>query len=207
MEGSAELSTGTARIGAGEAVSAPIAVSLAAGGAARLSLTGAPEVPAELCGDVQDGQYPCFQGVRTATGPSLLLFKHPPRLVRAVPGLEAESLGGAAGIDLAEFFGADGGEALSWAAESSDPSLASVSVAGGVLTVTPNDEGREGFVTVTVTATDADGLTAQASFEVEILPAPRRFASGWRLLWLKGAGAAAAADASGGELPPAADPQ
>ena len=85
---------------------------------------------------------------------------------------------------------------------------AGVSVEGGVLTVTPNDDGREGFVTVTVAATDADGLAAQASFQVEVLPESRRFTSGWRLLWLKGAGAAAAAaDASGGELPPAAGPQ
>ena len=42
-------------------------------------------------------------------------------------------------------------------------------------------------MTITVAATDADGLTAQASFEVEVLPAPRPFASGWRLGWLKGA--------------------
>ena len=40
-------------------------------------------------------------------------FKRPPRLLRGIPGLEAESLGGAAVIDLAEFFKADGGEALS----------------------------------------------------------------------------------------------
>ena len=105
-------------------------------------------------------------------------------------------MGGTTGIDLAEFFEADGDEALSYAAESSDPSLASVSVEGGVLAVTPNDKGLEGFVTITVMATDADGLTAQASFQVEVLPAPRRFASGWRLLWLKGADAA---DREGGQ--------
>ena len=44
-------------------------------------------------------------------------------------------------------------------------------------------------MTVTVTATDADGLTAEASFEVEVLPEARRFSSGWRLLWLEGAAA------------------
>ena len=77
---------------------------------------------------------------------------------------------------------------------------------GGVLAVTPNDDGLEGFVTITVAATDADGLFAQASFQVEVLPAPRPFASGWRLGWLKGAGAAASG-ASGGELPPDAEPQ
>ena len=205
VRGSAELSTATARIGAGEVSGAPIAVALTAGGAARLSPAGAPEVPAGLCGDVQDGRRPCFQGVRTAAGPGLLLFKRPPRLVRAVPGLEAESLGGAASLDLAEFFKADGGEELTWAAESSDASLASARVEGGVLRVLPNGEGLEGFVTVTVTATDADGLSAEASFVVEVLPEARPFSRGWRLLWLTGA-SAPAADASGG-LPPGAEPQ
>ena len=46
----------------------------------------------------------------------------------------------------------------------------------GVLTVMPNDDGLEGFVTVTVAATDADGLSAEASFKVEVPPAPRPFA-------------------------------
>ena len=40
-----------------------------------------------------------------------------------------------------------------------------------------------------VTVTDADGLTAEASFQVEVLPEARRFSSGWRLLWLEGAAA------------------
>ena len=205
VRGSAELSTETARIGAGEVSGAPIMVALTAGGAARLSPAGAPEAPAGLCGDVQDGRHPCFQGIRTAAGPGLLLFKRPPRLVRAVPDLEAESLGGAASLDLAEFFEADGGEELTWAAESSDASLASARVEGGVLRVLPNGEGLEGLVTVTITATDADGLSAEASFVVEVLPEARPFSRGWRLLWLTGA-SAPAADASG-ELPPGAEPQ
>ena len=45
------------------------------------------------------------------------MFKRPPRLLREMPGLEAESLGGAVAIDLAEFFKADGDEALSYAAD------------------------------------------------------------------------------------------
>ena len=77
-------------------------------------------------------------------------------------------------------------------------------VEGGVLRVLPNGDGLEGFVTVTVTATDADGLSAEASFEVEVLPEARPFSRGWRLLWLTGG--APASDASGG-LPPGAEPQ
>ena len=60
---------------------------------------------------------------------------------------------------------------------------------GGVLRVLPNGDGLEGLVTVTVTATDADGLSAEASFMVEVLPEAHPFASGWRLLWLTGASA------------------
>ena len=37
-----------------------------------------------------------------------------------------------------------------------------------------------------MTATDADGPTAEGSFVVEILPEMRPFASGWRLGWLTG---------------------
>ncbi len=112
-----------------------------------------------------------------------------PRLVRAVPGLEAESLGGAVGINLAEFFKADSGEGLTYAAESSDASLASVRVEGGVLRVLPNGDGLEGFLTVTVTATDADGLSAEASLQVEVLPEAHPFSHGWRLGWMAGAAA------------------
>ncbi len=198
----AALSADSARIGAGQVSGAPIAVSLSEGGAARLSLSGAPEVPSGLCGDVQDGRHPCFRGVRTEAGPGLLLFKRPPRVVRAVPGQAVESLGGALALDLSEFLAADGGGALAYSAESSDPALASVSVSGGVLSIEPNGEGLEGLVTVTVTATDSDGLAVEHRFTVAVSAAARPFARGWRLGWMAGAPAPAAEAA-----PPGAEPQ
>ena len=197
----AALSADSARIGAGQVSGAPIAVSLSEGGAARLSLSGAPEVPSGLCGDVQDGQRPCFRGVRTEAGPGLLLFKRPPRVVRAVPGQAVESLGGALALDLSEFLAADGGGALAYSAESSDPALASVSVSGGVLSIEPNGEGLEGLLTVTVTATDGDGLAVEHRFTVAVSAAARPFARGWRLGWMAGAPVPAAEAAPQGAEP------
>ena len=182
----AELSADMAAIGAGEVSGAPIQVSLTEGGAARLSLSGAPEAPSALCGEVDEGRHPCFQGLAVEAGPGLLLFKRSPWVVQAIPGQEAESLGEALSLNLAAFFAADGGDALSYAAESSDPALASVKVSGGVLSIEPNGEGLEGFVTVTLTVTDSDGLEAEQSFTVEVSPPSRRFSRGWRLGWLTG---------------------
>ena len=187
----AELSADMAAIDAGEVSGAPIQVSLTEGGAARLSLSGAPQIPSALCGQVDEGRYPCFQGLVVEAGPGLLLFKRSPWVVQAIPGQEAESLGEALSLDLAGFFAADGGDALSYRAESSDPALASVRVSGGVLSIEPNGEGLDGLVTVRVTATDSDGLEAVYSFTVEVTPPSRRFSRGWRLGWLTGASAPA----------------
>ena len=183
---SAELSADMAAVGAGAVSGAPIRVSLTEGGAALLSLSGTPEAPSQLCGEVDEGRYPCFQGLALEAGPGLLLFKRPPWVVRAVPEQGVESLGGALSLDLAGLFAADGGDALSYAAESSDPALASVRVSRGVLSIEPNGEGLEGFVTVTLTVTDSDGLEAEQSFTVEVSPPSRRFSRGWRLGWLTG---------------------
>ena len=188
----AELSADMAAIDAGEVSGAPIQVSLTEGGAARLSLSGAPEAPSALCGEVDEGRYPCFQGLVVEAGPGLLLFKRQPWVVQAVPGQGVESLSGALSLDIAGLFAADRDDALTYSAESSDPALASVKVSGGVLSIEPNGEGLEGFVTVTLTATDSDGLEAVYSFTVEVSPQSRRFGSGWRLGWLMGASAPSA---------------
>ena len=182
----AELSADTAAIGAGGVSSAPIQVSLTEGGVARLSLSGAPEAPSERCGDVQDGLYPCFQGLVVEAGPELLLFKRPPWVAQAIPGQAVDSLGDALSLDLAGVFAADRGDALSYAVESSDPALASVEVSGGVLSIEPNGEGLDGIVRVQLTATDSDGLAVEQSFLVEVSPPPQPFGRGWRLGWLTG---------------------
>ena len=189
---SAELSADTVAIGAGEVSGTPIQVSLTEGGAARLSLSGTPQIPSALCGEVDEGRYPCFQGLAVEAGPGLLLFKRPPWVVQAIPGQGVESLGGPLSLALSGLFAADGGDALSYAAESSDPALATVRVSEGVLSIEPNGEGLEGLVTVRVTATDSDGLIVDQSFLVEVSPPSRRFGRGWRLGWLTGASAPSA---------------
>ena len=75
------------------------------------------------------------------------------------------------------FTGAEG-EILTYAVESSNPELVAVSVEGTNLVLLPNEIGEEGVVTVT--ATDADGLTATLSFVITIEPNPHSFLRGWR---------------------------
>ena len=195
----AELSADMAAIDAGEVSGAPIQVSLTEGGAARLSLSGAPEIPSALCGEVDEGRYPCFQGLVVEVGPGLLLFKRPPWVVQAIPEQGVESLGGALSLNLSGLFAADQDDALSYTAESSDPALASVEVFRGVLSIGPNGEGLDGLVTVRVTATDSDGLEAEQSFLVEVSPPSRRFSRGWRLGWLTGASTPSAEAAPAGD--------
>ncbi len=67
--------------------------------------------------------------------------------------------------DVSSYFSDPDGDALTYTATSSDPSLATVSVSGSTVTVTGV---AEGSATVTVTATDPGGLSATQSFDVTI---------------------------------------
>ena len=64
-------------------------------------------------------------------------------------------------VDLATRFADPDGDALVYAATSADPTRATAAVTGSAVTVTGVAKGR---ATVTVTATDTEGLTAQQSF-------------------------------------------
>ena len=95
---------------------------------------------------------------------------------------ETELLGAEqAALDLADYLdaGADGG-ALTYTATVDNPDLASVVVVGSILTVTANEDGEEGVVTVTATATDDAGETATLRFAVTISPRPPGSWRGWR---------------------------
>ena len=95
---------------------------------------------------------------------------------------ETELLGAErAALDLADYFdaGADGG-ALTYSATVDNPDLASVALVGSILTVTANEDGEEGVVTVTATATDEAGETATLRFAVTISPRPPASWRGWR---------------------------
>ena len=95
---------------------------------------------------------------------------------------ETELLGAEqAALDLADYLdaGADGG-ALTYSATVDNPDLASVVVVGSILTVTANEDGEDGVVTVTATATDEAGETATLRFAVTISPRPPGSWRGWR---------------------------
>ena len=78
--------------------------------------------------------------------------------------------GAAAEVDLAAAFRDPDGDALTYRATSSAPSVAAVSVFGTTVSVTPVAGGTS---TVTVTATDAGGLSASQVFTVRVTSSNR----------------------------------
>ena len=87
--------------------------------------------------------------------------------------------GDVATIDLASLFANGRDEPLTYAAESSDPTLITVTLDGSKLSIVSNEDGKEGVATVTVTATDVDGVTMQRSFDVTVGPVSG-ILRGWR---------------------------
>ena len=176
------LSADAVDVSAGTTVSAPITVTQTGEGATRLTLDVAPTVPEARCGEFDE--YPCFQGIATAVGQALVLFKHPPMVRGSVPDAELATDGDAVRIELSRLFAASDGGALTYAARSSDPLLATVIVNGSVLTVISNEADKEGTVTITVTATDSDGVPVTLVFEAKIETMPRGLFRGWRKVLL-----------------------
>ena len=157
-----------------------LAAGAVASGAVRVSGDGpvrvvlaAPTIPDARCGNS-----PCFDGL-SAEGSALALFATPPRVAGEVA--PAELLGAdAVRIDLSAHFAAGGGGTLSYSAAVDDPRLATALVDGAFLTVAANEDGEEGFATVTVVATDEAGQTATLRFQVEVFPTPSANWRGWR---------------------------
>ena len=141
-------------------------------------LSSAPAVPDAEC---EQGELlrPCFEGLATAAGAPLALFKRPP----TVAGLEAQALesgGDDLRVELSERFESE--DALAYVAESSDESVARVRIRDGVLIV---EAVGEGTATVTVVATDADGLAGTLRFEVRTTELLRSQWRGWRIILLE----------------------
>ena len=141
-------------------------------------LSSAPAVPDAEC---EQGELlrPCFEGLATAAGPPLALFKRPP----TVAGLEAQALesgGDDLRVELSERFGSE--DVLAYVAESSDESVARVRLRDGLLIV---EAFGEGTATVTVVATDADGLAGTLRFEVRATEQLRSQWRGWRIVLLE----------------------
>lgn len=171
---------------AGGTDGAPFRVSAAGPGQARLSLAGDPPVPTAMCGDADDGLYPCFQGLSVRAGPALLLFKPPPKAADQVPAPALTANGDHSSLALAALFvPAEPGDALTYRAESDRLDLVTVRIVGGALLLEANDGGDEGMATVRVTATDSDGQSASLDIEVRVEWVPRGLRS-WHLEWMRG---------------------
>ena len=164
---------GEVSVPAGATLGAPAEV---ADGGTPLTLTARPEpVPDNGC---EQGlvDVPCFAGFATVAGAPLTLYKQQPQ-ADALPeqSLDSDSLR----IPLAEHFDAAPDDALTYMAESSDPSVASVRIEDDTLVV--EAEG-DGVAAVTVTATDAFGQTGTLTFTVRATLPMRGGLRGWRLI-------------------------
>ena len=172
------LSSDASVVATGMTESAPVSVARTSAGATRVELASTPLVPDTRCG--RFGHYLCYRGFATAIGDPLILFKDPPEVRESVPATDLAAENDSVRISLSELFAAADGGPLSYSARSSDPGLAEAEVRGGVLIVVSGEDGREGTATITVTATDADGLSAELTFEVTLESMPRGFMRGWR---------------------------
>ena len=107
-----------------------------------------------------------------------------PTIKRIAP-LHLAASGESSEVNLAETFEASpGGAPLTFSATSTAPSLASVTVFDGLLTVTANGDGEAGTLEVSVTATDSRGLSATLAIHVEVWPG-QRLLRGWRIQLLE----------------------
>ena len=157
---------------AGEMASEPFAVDSETG-FARVSLT-APELPSRQC---LNG--PCWQGFALEAGEPLALFARPLQVL-AVPE-PAPLFGDGLRVPLSSL--AEAGEPegeLRWSVRSSDPTVATTRILGGLLLVEP-EPGAEGVVQIEATATDAHGQTATVRFEAQVeFHWPTSPTRGWR---------------------------
>ena len=84
-----------------------------------------------------------------------------PTVSGSIPA-QTVAVGEMAAVDVSAYFSDPDGDALSYAASSSNPSVAVVSTSGATVMITAV---AKGSVTVTVTATDPGGLTATQTLE------------------------------------------
>lgn len=89
----------------------------------------------------------------------------PNRAPRAVGSIPAQAVrpGETAAVDVSAYFDDPDGDALEYAASSSDPSVATVSVSGSAVAAL-----MRGSATIEVTATDPGGLVATQTFEATV---------------------------------------
>ena len=88
-----------------------------------------------------------------------------PVTASTIPGQTVDS-GETVGVDISSYFSDPDGDSLTYGAVSSDPATAGVAVFGTTVAISGVARGE---ATITVTATDPDGLTAQSAFPVDVI--------------------------------------
>lgn len=102
--------------------------------------------------------------------PDMLPPNQPPTVSGSIPDQRLSGPGEATTLDVSGHFSDPDGDALAYAAASSDTSVVTVSMAGSAATLTGGSTGGKGRVTVT--ARDLKGAAASATFGVVVNRAP-----------------------------------
>ena len=143
------LSPATALVPVGMTAGTPIAVTQDAGGATRVT-AAAPAVPNTRCGVL--GTYACFQGLATNSSGTLVLFKDPPEVTDTPSRTTLAAEGDAARVDLSRCSRRPMRALSPISQDQAIRRWATGTVDGDTLTLASNEDGREGAVTITVTA-------------------------------------------------------
>ena len=91
--------------------------------------------------------------------------KNPPTAVGTIPNQGGPVGWGTISVDVSSYFSDPDGQALTYSASSSNTQFASASVSSSTVNIFPISAGK---VTITVTATNPDGLSATSSFSVTL---------------------------------------
>ena len=111
------------------------------------------------------------------------IANHPSHKIRGalrelVPDQELEAGGEALSLDLSRYFDVPEGGTLTYGPPtSSDPALVTATIENGILKIVPHE--GEGVATITVTATDDNGVTVTLSFKVAVTAATMRSIRPW----------------------------
>ena len=161
-------------VAAGETAGTEFAAAQVGGAPLTLRTRAAP-LPTALCSKAR-----CFDGFETVPSSALTLFHRPPQAL-APPTPDPVAGGDALRLPLASLIApGDAPDGLRWQASSSDGSVAAVRVVRTNLLVKPVPA-SEGTVEITLTATDAFGLSATTRFMVQVeFNWPSGPARGWR---------------------------
>ena len=111
-----------------------------------------------------------LQGIELRVGDPLILFdtvsNRAPIAERVMPTRRMQAGGPVSTIVASSYFRDPDGDELAYQATSGDPRVVATSVEGDRIELVPNDGGA---ATVTVTATDEGGLSAELSFQVIVV--------------------------------------